>query len=139
MSLSFALARAASNAVSETSTAITSPRPALRGVESEAARVREAVEHGSVLRDARHGAPVELLVEEEARLLPVFNIHIVEYAVFAYARGALPFVRYALEPALFLREAFKLPQGEVVAFVHAAYPLPPRGERVREKPDRAWA
>ena len=55
--------------------------PAKGGVQSKAAGVGEAVQHPAALRKPGHPAAVELLVEEKARLLAVFDIYQVEYAI----------------------------------------------------------
>ena len=80
-------------------------RAALCGVERKGARVREAIEHALAARKARHGKAVELLVEEKARLLPVFDVHAVENAVFAdLGDGACGcFLPGKGKPALILR------------------------------------
>ena len=67
--------------------------------------MREAIKHALAARKARHGKAVELLVEEEARLLPVFDVHAVENAVFADLgdEACGRFLAGKRKPALILR------------------------------------
>ena len=96
-------------------------RAALCGVERERARVREAIKHALAARKARHGEAVELLVEEKARLLPVFDVHAVENAVFAdLGDGACGcFLAGKGKPALILRQALLFAKNNVVALEKA--------------------
>ena len=96
-------------------------RAALSGVERERACVREAVEHALAARQMRDGEAVELLVEEKARLLPVFDIHTVENTVLAnFSDGALGrFLPRKGKPALALRQPLFFAQGHIVALEKA--------------------
>ena len=96
-------------------------RPAFGGVERKGARVREAIEHALAARKARHGEAVELLVEEKARLLPVFDVHAVENAVFAdLGDGACGrFLPRKGKPALVLRQALLFAKNNIVALEKA--------------------
>ena len=94
---------------------------AFSGVERERARVREAVEHALAVREVRDGEAIELLVEEKARLLPVFDIHTVENAVLAnFSDGALGrFFAGEGKPTLVLRQALLFAKHDIVALKKA--------------------
>ena len=83
--------------------------------------MREAVEHAATLRQARHRATVELLVEEEARLLAVLEVDVVLDAVFAHdaAGGVGRDLPLKGKPALVERQALLLAHLGVVALVDA--------------------
>ena len=69
----------------------------------------------------RDGKAVELLVEEKARLLPVFNVHAVVDTVFADLgdRALRRLLIREGEPALALRQPLFFAQGHIVALEKA--------------------
>ena len=108
------------------------------GIQGKAARVREAIENASSRRELRDGTPIVLLVEEEARLLSVLEIHLVANAVFHNLRRrgaegcslglagidrierAGRILRGARKPSRGLGEPFKRAGRGVVAFIESA-------------------
>ena len=95
--------------------------PALGRVQSKAAGVSKAVQHRVPRRNAGHGAAIVLLVEEEAGLLAVLKIDVVENAVLADLGLGGGRVRFAgqLKPALVLLQPLFGAQGFVVALIDA--------------------
>ena len=108
---------------------------AARGVERERAGVGKAVEHAPPLGKARHGKAVILLIEEEARFLPVLKIHGIVYPVLAYlGHGALRvLLARQLIPALALLEPLKRADSDVVALIYTVDPLPILAQHLGEQ------
>ena len=100
--------------------------PASGGVQREGPRVGEAVQHRLAPGQPGHRQPVILLIQEEPGFLPVFKVHGVRDAVFRDVLGGA--LRQLLsrqsQPALALGHALQLPDGHVVALIHAPYRLP---------------
>ena len=90
------------------------------GVERKRACVRKAVKHSFALGKPRNGKAVILLVEEEARFLPVFDIDTVINPVFANLRDAA-FGVLAAEPALVLLKSLQFTDFNIVALKNTAY------------------
>ena len=92
------------------------------GVERERAGMREAVQHALAARDFRRREAVVFLVEEEASLLPVLNVHIVSDAVFddLDARARRLRQKRGAIPTLLELQAFQLTDADLVALKDAA-------------------
>ena len=113
-------------------------RPAVGGIQSKAARMREAIKNASSRRELRDGTPIVLLVEEEACLLSVLKIHLVTNAVFHNLRRrgtehrslglagidrverAGRILRGARKPSRSLGEPFERAGRSVVALIESA-------------------
>ena len=113
-------------------------RPAMGGIQSKAARMREAIKNASSRRELRDGTPIVLLVEEEARFLSVLEIHLVANAVFHNLRRrgtehrslglagidrverAGRILRGARKPSRSLGESFERAGRSVVALIESA-------------------
>ena len=83
--------------------------------------MREAVEHAAAPRQFCDGETVQLLVEEETGLLPVFEVHGVSHPVFDYLGHGAFRMRQTLVPALVLRQALKLAERRLVPLIDAVY------------------
>ena len=112
--------------------------PAVGGIQGKASRVREAIKNASSRRELRDGTPIVLLVEEEARLLPVLEINLVTNAVFHNLRRrgtehrslglagidrverAGHILRSARKPSRGLGESFERAGRGVVALIESA-------------------
>ena len=97
-------------------------RPGLGAVEGEGPGVGAAVQHPAAGGQGRRGPAIILLVQEKAGLLAVDVVHVIADAVFYQLQMPVQVRGQAGEgvEALFLGQAFLVPQGGLVALVDGA-------------------